>query len=351
MKKPLLAVALTLVCVMLLLFQGKVATKNTAENTEGKTLSMKENNIENMVEKTGDNSVEDPVEDSIVDSAENSAGITQAEQQVIQIQKENLKCINYIEKDFISSVNAATEKQVEQIGDGAIKGGIIPHHLLAGRIIASFFKTVASINPDAELVVVVAPNHKRFGNAKIHTGSWDWETPFGILNADDEVVSHLENECGAGTDFKLLEEEHSISSLVPYIKYFLPESKIVPVLLHGDLGLENSKPLGEKIESIVEGKNYLIVASVDFSHYLPVEKADKMDEITIEAIKNRDLTAISHMGNDNLDSPPSIITLLEAMNRAGADSMTVLDHSNSARITGTGAGNTTSYFSIMFSTN
>jgi len=347
MKKPLLAVALTLVCVMLLLIHGKFATKNAAENTEGKTLAVKENNIGNMVENTEENSVEDSIEDSV----ENSAGITQAEQRTIQMQTENLKCINYIEKDFMSSVNMATEKQVEQIGDGAIKGGIIPHHLLAGRIIASFFKTVASVNPDVELVVVVAPNHKRLGNAKIHTGSWDWETPFGILNADDEVIKQLENKCGAGTNFKLLEEEHSISSLVPYIKYFLPESKIVPVLLHGDLGLENSKSLGEKIESIIEGKNYLIIASVDFSHYLPVEKADKMDEITIEAIKNRNATAISHMGNDNIDSPPSIITLLEAMDKAGADSMTVLGHSNSARITGTGASNTTSYFSIMFFTN
>jgi len=324
MKKPLLVVALAVVFIMMFFLHGMVATKNATENTA--------ENIE---------AVENPAKNSVINSAEK----TEAEQQAIQTQTENIKCINYIEKDFILSVNAATEKQA---GDGAIKGGIIPHHLLAGEIIASFFKTVASINPDVELVVVIAPNHKRLGKAKIHTGSWNWETPFGILYADGETVKQIENECGAAKNFKLLEEEHSVSSLVPYIKYFLPGSKIVPVLLHGDLGFENSISLGEKIESIVEGKNYVIIASVDFSHYLPVEKADKMDEITLEAIKTRDITAISHMGNDNLDSPPSIIALLKAMDKAGAENIAVLDHSNSARITGTGGSNTTSYFSIMF---
>ncbi|HHW49479.1 MAG TPA: AmmeMemoRadiSam system protein B [Clostridiaceae bacterium] len=313
MKKPLLAVALVLVaCITVALFHDG-GTENSAEN-----------------------------------AVENTIKSAQLEQRARQIHSENLKCINYIDKDFKLSVNTAVEKHVEQIGDGAIKGGIIPHHLLAGKIIASFFKTVASINPDIELVVVIAPNHKRLGNTKIHTGSWGWETPYGILDADGELVKQIENECGAGSNFKLLEEEHSVSSLVPYIKYFLPESKILPILLHGDLGLENSVTLGEKIESIVEGKNYIIIASIDFSHYLPVEKADKMDEITLEAIKTRNLATLSRMGNDNLDSPPSIIALLKAMDKEGADSMAVLDHSNSARITGTGGSNTTSYFSIVF---
>lgn len=265
---------------------------------------------------------------------------------VEKLKSETLKCINYREKDFMNSVNLTNNKDV---GNAPILGGIIPHHLLADKIIASFFQTVTSNNPDIEVVILIAPNHNRIGASQIHTGLWDWETPFGILQTETSIVTQLTSEYDAGTSFKLLQEEHSISSLIPYVKYFLPSSEIVPILLHGNFGLYNSIALGEKLINLVYGKSYIIIASIDFSHYLPVETADKMDQITLEAIKSQDLTALSRMSNDHLDSPPSIIALLSAMEKAEAKSMKILDHSNSARIAGEKSDSTTSYFSIVFS--
>ncbi|MCX8130499.1 MAG: AmmeMemoRadiSam system protein B [Clostridia bacterium] len=256
---------------------------------------------------------------------------------------ENIKCRYYIEKSFKRSISLADKRKFE---DFDIKGGIVPHHLLADDLIASFFKTVSRETP--ELLIILAPNHKNVGDYKVSTCYSSWETPYGLLTADITMAKSLVSEKGAGLNRKILEEEHSISSLIPYIKYYMPDCKVIPILLHGDYSLENSIELGGYISHLVTGKRYLILASVDFSHYLTGEAADKMDDISLEAIKKRDLKQIRQMNNDNMDSPPSIITLLSAMNTLNADRFSLLEHSNSDRISGTKAKETTSYFTMVF---
>lgn len=255
-----------------------------------------------------------------------------------------IPCLYYNAKEFKASISGAPP--TDSIS-GSIIGGIVPHHLLAGRMISDFFKTLAKAQP--EIIVVIAPNHKRIGSRKVHTGGWTWETPFGALYSHTDTVKALINDMDVATDFKLFEEEHSISGLIPYIKHYMPEARIVPVLLHGNYGLENSRKLGAYIQQAVKDKNSVIIASVDFSHYLTVDEADQRDEQTLEAIRSRDFEKISRMTNDHLDSPPSVIALLSAMDNAGADKMEVLAHNNSARIAKADGNYTTSYFTLIFS--
>lgn len=254
-----------------------------------------------------------------------------------------IQCKYFNRNDFIVSIQKAKEFR---FSSNRIIGGIVTHHLLASEMMASFFKMLADREP--EVVIIIGPNHKRIGESKIHTGKWDWETPFGLLEADKNITDSLVKELGADQDINLLQEEHSISALVPYVKYYSKNAKIIPVLLHGNLSSHDAEKLTDTLLENVKGKNYIIVGSIDFSHYLPPEKADKMDEITIKAVKNADYEAISRMGNDNLDTPPTLITLLKMMKKEKAAGPEVLEHSNSTRITGTYSSSTTSYFTMIF---
>lgn len=271
------------------------------------------------------------------------AGSDRAFERKPQESAQVISCNYFTKKDFMASVSKA-EKTQQPVG--AIKGGILPHHLLAGRMIADFFSTLASDPP--ELLVVLAPNHKRLGMAGLHTSSKNWDTPFGMLEGDSTVEPLLVNRFKAAESTSILEEEYSISGLVPYIKYYLPETRILPVLLHGSYGQYDSEQLGSFLAESLKSKNAIVIASVDFSHYLPVNKADRMDDITLRALKAFDTGVIGNMGNDNLDSPPSIIALLSAMEGMGAREFTLLGHDNSSRITGSGADYTTSYFTAFF---
>lgn len=259
------------------------------------------------------------------------------------LQSQKLGCKYYIENDFKRSIGSVLPYDTEKLQS---KGGIVPHHLLADSLIAPFFKSLSVEKPD--VVFIIGPNHKRIGQKQIHTGRWDWQTPFGVLQADDDVISGIIEECEGAEDFELLENDHSVAALIPYVKYYMPEAKVVPLLLHGNLGIKKSKLLAEQICKAAGNKKIVIVGSVDFSHYLPPDRADIMDEITLKAVKEKNFDAINQMGNDNLDCPPAIITVLEAMDIAGAKKMKVTGHSNSARIAGVHSDSTTSHFTIVF---
>ena len=270
-------------------------------------------------------------------------GVPSEELSMGVISQPRLTCNYYVDKDFKRSLKAA----VPDVSDSMVlMGGIVPHHLLADSLISSFFASMSTAEP--ELVFILGPNHKRVGNKKISTGHWDWQTPYGLLESDDAAVESLVEGSQAGEDFDLLEVEHSISSLVPYVKYYMPEARLVPLVLHGNLGIEGSKELALKIREAAGSRKWIVIGSIDFSHYLPPDAANKMDKVTLEAIKAGDLKAISRMDNDNLDSPPSLMTVLEIMRNEGEHEMKLTGHSNSAEVAGIYSESTTSYFTMMF---
>ncbi len=254
-----------------------------------------------------------------------------------------LRCNFYNSKDFMNSIQEAKKYE---FGEKLILGGITPHHLLAGKLIASFFKGVAKSKP--ELVVMIAPNHKGVGVKNIQTGGWGWNTPFGVLQGDSESAKILLRSKLAGSNFNLLQEDHSIAGLIPYIKYYMPDARVLPILLHGSLDIDSAQRLGKDLKEMFEGERVVFIASVDFSHYLTMEEADKKDAETLDTLKSGNLQRLSMYGNDHLDSPQSIITLLSAIGSKGESKLEILEHSNADRITELKSDNTTSYFTIIY---
>jgi len=227
-----------------------------------------------------------------------------------------------------------------------IKGGITPHHLLAGGMIADFFRVVSQANPD--VVIMIGPNHTGKGVKSVHTALADWNTPFGVLQADTAIINEILESGMAAEDPQLLEEDHSISALIPYVKYYMPDATIVPLMMTGNDKIDTAARLGKKIGQMIDGRKALIIASVDFSHYLSLEKAYEMDEVTKKALLRRNIQQIRAMDNDYMDSPISIITLLYAMEEIGAENQQIIAHDNSARISRSGFDNTTSYFTVVY---
>ena len=182
----------------------------------------------------------------------------------------------------------------------------------------------------------------------MHTALADWNTPFGVLQADAAIINELIESGMVTEDLELLEKDHSISALIPYVKYFMPDTTIVPLLMTGTDRIETASGLGKKLGQIADERKALIIASVDFSHYLSLKEADKKDEVTKKALLRRDIQQIRAMDNDYMDSPISIITLLYAMEEIGAENQQIIAHDNSARISGSSFDNTTSYFTIVY---
>ncbi len=235
-----------------------------------------------------------------------------------------LSCDFYDERTF-----AVHDKISEPYDiDGKLLGGVVTHHLLAGKMIAGFFKSAAENRGDEiETVVIVAPMHYPEEDM-LCTSVQSWQTPYGKTETDRELTERFVSELGAAEDSEMLVRDHSASSLLPYVKYYLPDAKVACLLVSGRADKAVPKKTAELLKEMSEDKSCLFVFSIDFSHYLPPEKTEDMDKITLEAVLSRDLDSISEMTDDNMDSPRCMCTFLELMDMLDG-TVHDADHGNS----------------------
>lgn len=255
-----------------------------------------------------------------------------------------LRCDFYEEKDFLAAVAQAQPYAL----DGPLLCATVPHHLLASGMIASVLATARSSRPDVETVVIVAPIHKEKRSA-LATTLADWQTPTGILPTDRSVAMSFARELHAETDDALLQEDHSASALIPFVKTYFPEASVACLLISGNAGRDVPARIAELLADTSREKSCFFLFSVDFSHYLNPEDTDLRDEQTRRAVMSGDTAAIRNMTNDNMDAPAVVCSFLHTTGQLGGE-VFELDHANSLALANlpynhpSFAGGLTSYF-------
>ena len=167
--------------------------------------------------------------------------------------------------------------------DGRDARGIVsPHagYIYSGRTAARAF---SAINPSFDgTFVVLGPSHRGFLTC---ASAVPWETPLGILETDTEFVNRLE----VAMDELSHRDEHSLEVQMPFIKYRFPRSRVVPVMM-GPQDPASAAHLAERILEAVHrtGRDVRIVASSDFSHYVPEAEARRDDLAAIEPLATLD---------------------------------------------------------------
>lgn len=231
-----------------------------------------------------------------------------------------------------------------------VMGGIIPHHLLVPPLIAAFFEGLPK--QKIKTVILIGPNHYNMDDANITTSKGVWKTVYGDLDPNNELVDKLVESKTVVVNEATFDTEHSIFGITTFIKRSLPNAKIVPIIFKSYVSKEEGNKLAEVINQNIDNET-IVVASVDFSHYLSSTQADAFDEQSIEAIKSFNLDKVFSLdGTKNFDSPPSLYTLLKIMQLKNATTSIVLQHTNSAKYTNElNIRETTSYFTIYFTHN
>lgn len=161
-------------------------------------------------------------------------------------------------------------------------GIVSPHagYIYSGQVAATAF---SAISPDfSGTFVIVGPSHRGYSTC---VSEVPWETPLGVVDTDTEFVRALD----IGTDELSHQEEHSVEVQVPFIKYRFPRARIAPVMM-GPQEYPGAVRLGEKILGAIHRtkRDVRIVASSDFSHYVPEKKAKEEDLWAIDALRGLD---------------------------------------------------------------
>jgi len=246
--------------------------------------------------------------------------------------------------------NNSVQNPREFILNGDIIGGIVPHHMAAATLISGFFNAVAESGAEYDTVVIIAPNHDgTTGDIVVSYKDWQvWDTIYCDRDIIESVREKNPDGIAVTESDDRMEEDHAASVFIPYISHYLPETKVAAFLLSRRLTLENiynfAKILSDEIKA--SGKRILFIASIDFSHYLPVPVAIENDRITERAILDRNYMAIQEFSNDYVDSPQALNAFLLYLKNSDTDNIEILYNSNMSEFYGEGINETTSYFII-----
>lgn len=226
-----------------------------------------------------------------------------------------------------------------------IRAGIVTHHFLASALMVHFFATLQA-RTSPETLILLGPNHFHHGLANVSFSSIPWKTPFGILEVDRSAVEQWKAATDLPEDPEAFTGEHSVGVLVPFVKYYFPHVRIVPILVDINARQATPKALRDTLAAWLENPHVLVVLSMDFSHDSTAGIADSRDKASEEAITYLDASRVERL---NVDCRKGLWALLAALRQSGGIKAHVSEHTNSARLTGNlSQPNVTSYFTVYF---
>lgn len=191
-------------------------------------------------------------------------------------------------------------------------GGVVSHHLLANLDIAEFFAELS--DQEISRIIVIGPNHFEPISYPALSTLAGYQTPFGKVDVDTDYVNVLISAGLVQEDFEVIDSEHAISTLTPYIAHYLPNAKLVPVILTRSASIEHIDNLTEFLVRNSKS-NTVVIASVDFSHHLYSNAAYLHDLKSVAALRNLDLENLLEL---EVDSPQSLHVWANYMSQVGA---------------------------------
>jgi len=224
---------------------------------------------------------------------------------------------------------------------GEVLGVLAPHagHLYSGAVAGHAFAALRGRTP--ELVAVLAPFHN-FHPASVLTSAHDgYITPLGTVPIDRSSVEALNARLESGMQVRLTpianDPEHSLEIELPFLQRALAgEWKLLPVMVRTQ-DPRASEGLGRALADVLRGRDAVLVASTDLSHYSDQQTALALDQAMLEQIESfnpQGAFEVQNSGKGYACGLGAFTAVLWAARELGADTVRVLKHATSGDVTG-----------------
>ena len=192
-----------------------------------------------------------------------------------------------IEECFLHKFGPGKIPKVAEDGPRKIIGLVCPHagYMYSGPIAAHAYYRLAT-DGKPETFVIMGPNHMGYGSAIALMNEGIWRTPLGDIEIDYDTASKILRASELiDIDDTAHRYEHSIEVQLPFLQYLYgSEFKFVPIaFLMQDI--KSCREVGEALAKALEGRNAVIIASTDMTHYEPHEQASRKDRLALNAIE------------------------------------------------------------------
>lgn len=189
-----------------------------------------------------------------------------------------------------------------------------------------------------ETVILLGPNHTGQG-APVSLSAATWDMPMGRVPADLDFIEDLLVE----TSYIELDElahryEHSLEVQIPFLQMGQPNLSIVPITI-SHISYPVLDEIGLALAEVIKraGRDVLIVASSDMTHYEPREAADKKDHYVLKKLADMDPNMLYRSVTGHNISMCGIMPVTVALIAAlelGATKTEVIRYTDSGEITG-----------------
>lgn len=181
-------------------------------------------------------------------------------------------------------------------------------------------------------VVLVGPSHRTAFDGVAAQSRGAWETPLGRAAIDEDLAQAV---LDAGPvvfeDAEVHRDEHSLEMQMPFLQRLVPGLRIVPLLM-GSQSREEILGLATALAKALAGREALIVASSDLSHYQPAPVANRADAVAVAEVGRFDdeaLLARLEVHRNVACGGGPVVAVMRAARELGADRATVLKYGDS----------------------
>jgi hypothetical protein len=189
---------------------------------------------------------------------------------------------------------------------------------------------------DSLTAVLVGPAHRVAFDGVASCGSEAWDTPLGRAAVDRELLAALV-AAAPSLVFELPEahrEEHSLEMQLPFLQRLVTRLRILPLLM-GSQSRGEVEVLAGALARALAGRDVVLVASSDLSHYQPAALANERDGVVAELLRAFDdealLGRLETQDNVACGGGP-IVAVMRAARALGADRARVLEYGDSGDV-------------------
>jgi AmmeMemoRadiSam system protein B len=242
--------------------------------------------------------------------------------------------------------------EVTTRGPRKVVGIVSPHagYMFSGPVAANAYARLASDGlPD--VFVILGPNHTGQGSGVSILTEGAWETPMGIATIDSILAKEIQKSSSImDIDETAHSHEHSIEIQLPFLQFLFKDAvKFIPICMMMQ-DLRTCRDIAKSIIEQTKGKDIVMIASSDFTHYEPHETASKKDRTAIDAILTLDSETLNELGESSrvtMCGYGPITTLIEAAKLQGNVQSKLLAYRTSGDISGDRSA-VVGYASILF---
>ncbi len=188
---------------------------------------------------------------------------------------------------FLSPIGPGDLPLLNKDGPREIKGIVSPHagFVFSGPVAAHGFKALAE-DGFPEVFIIIGPNHTGMGKS-IGITDQDFQTPFGKMEVDKELVAKIKGSL-IDMDIASHRHEHSLEVQLPFIQFFNSGAKFVPITMMLQ-DIRSAVEVGRRIRKAIGGRDAVIIASSDLSHYVAPDVAREKDMLAIDRVLDLDM--------------------------------------------------------------